>query len=121
MVAKLAMCVSRSAPEHQKCCTCEAANQIRQQIIPTGMAARKIDLMPFIQYANQQCASDCNDQPAIPLQSDSQSDTTGKYGEDCAMKKLIPRRGEQINGNRLRTPKKQIQYYPQHQQCSSDA
>gem|GEM_PF-5807767 len=110
----------RSAPEYQKCCTYETANRICQQVIPTGMAARKIDLMPFIQHTDQQCTRNCNDQPARPLQSAGQSDATGKYCEGYTMKKFIPRCWEQIDGNRLCSPKKQIQNHRQHQHRSSD-
>lgn len=120
MVAKLAMRISRSTPEYQKCYTCEAANHIRQQVIQTWLTTWKIDLMPLIQSANQQCASHCNDQPARSLQSACQSDTTGKNGEGCSMKKFIPWCGNQIDGNRLRSPKKQIQNQRQNQHRGCD-
>lgn len=108
------------APEYQKCYTYETANRIRQQVIPTGMTTRKIDLMPLIQHTDQQCADNCDDQPARPLQSAGQSDTTGKHGEGYSMKKFIPWCGNQIDGNRLRSPKKQIQNYHHNQHRSCD-
>ncbi len=77
--------------------------------------------MPFIQHAYQQRAGKGNAQHAKPLQPTGEPDSTRKYGECHAMKKLIQRRGEQIDSNWLRSPKKKIQYHPHHQQCSSDA
>ena len=93
MIVKLAMRVSQFSPEYQKCCTGEAANRIRQQVIPTRITARKIDLMPLIQNANQQCIRNYNDQSTRPLQPACQSDTTGKNGEGCSMNKFIQRVG----------------------------
>ena len=111
----------RSVPEHQKCCTYQAANRIRQQVTPTGMVTRKVKLMPLFQYTYQQRASNCNNQPARTLQSADQSDTTGKNGEDRAMKELIQRCWEQIDDSRLRSSKKQIQFHSHHQKRSRDS
>ena len=118
---RLTVLAERSFSKKQECCTRKATNPIRDKIIPSGMTTWQVDLMPFIQHTYQKCTKKSCNNHARTLQSAGQSDSASKDGEGNAMKKFVPWSRNEVDGNRLRTPKKQIEYHPQNQNCSRDA
>ncbi len=107
--------------KQQECCTYQATNRIRHKVIPSGMTAREIELMPFIKNACQQGTGKGYDHHARTLQPAGEADSESKDGEGNAMQKFVPWRRNQIDSNRLRTPKKQIEYHRHNQNCRRDA
>ncbi len=118
---RLTVLIGGSFSKKQECCTYQATNPIGHEIIPSGMPAREIKLMPFIHYPDQQRSQKSCNHHARALQPAGQSDSESKDGVGSAMHKFVPWRRNQIDSNRLRTQKKQIEYHPQNQNCRRDS
>ena len=86
--------------------TDKTACHISGKIIPPGLAAGQIYLMPFIKHTDQRCSEKCNAQSSPSTEVTCCTYSPGEQGKNNSVDKLIPRAGYQVYGNRMHSTRK---------------
>ena len=105
-----------SVPQYQRYRTDEAARHIRNEVRPSRLPTRKIQLVPLIQQSNQQRAEKRDKQTAPAMESARKAKCPCEQRKHDAMKQFIPWLRHQIHGNWLRPPEKQANHNPEREQ-----
>ena len=92
----------------------QSAGEVGQKIVPTGAAARQAQLMPLVERADQPRFAGHDDLHRPAAQSADQSAGGGERSEWGNVRKLVPRRRDQVDRDRLCATDQQGQGQPQH-------
>ncbi len=101
--------------------TCQRPQQIRCEIVPSGIAPGQYTLMPFVDQAQQQRAGHGHEHHSSAGSAAGHADGGADQGEDRDMRQLVPGGGNQIHCEGLCAADEKRAAEPREQHCRGNA